>query len=153
MWGFFHLRGEAEPIFLLIVLPAWKCLKPIIAFINNFSFSDVECSTLKCQLYFPEMYELLQPAQEHWGERQDWHKSISFLPTSWNWLLPKFRFSWKSLATFRPSVDNCMRCCSPALVGMATGSSIFPTMTTAILVYSHSASHSSALFVFLSLSF
>lgn len=47
-----------------------------------------------------------------------------------------------------PSVDKCMRCCSPTLVGMATGSSIFSTMTMAILVYSHSASHSFALFVF-----
>lgn len=137
----------------------WKCISahlptclemPTAYYLPSFtifSFSDVQCFTLKCQLYFPEIYELLSSAKEHWGE---WHKFP--LPRHHKIILGQsFVLLESHSSLFRPSMDKHERCCSPALVGMATGSSIFPTMMTAILVYLHSASNSSALFVFLPL--
>lgn len=85
-----------------------------------------------------------------WQRRLKWKKQIHFFP--FNNPEGFFFLSYVSLEShsslYMTSVDKSVRCCSPILVGMATGSSIFSTMTMAILVFSHSASHS-LLFVFL----
>lgn len=95
---------------------------------------------MTCQLCFPEIFEL-QVGQRTLKWKRN-HGQIYLFPLKGGGL-----FSLSLSALFRPSLDECARCCGPTLVGIATGSSIFSTTRRVILAYLHYVSYSPVVFV------